>query len=191
MKTDDIQGSALGLVLNIIERQMVLKPEQVLLYNQKWNLPPDAGIHITGQFLGANPISNRSIVEDRGEEGFVEVQDSNFQEMYQIKIMSRDDSALFNKHKVLMALASVYAQQIQEANSFMIAPISSNFVDVSEIEGTAILFAYAITITVHAWYQIERVVDYYNEFPGELWVDPRNTGENAIPFEPQAPLEGA
>ena len=187
MITDNIEGSALGLVLNIIQRQMDLNPEQVLLYNQKWNLPPNVGIHVTGQFLGANPISNRSIVEDRGAGGFVEVQDSNFQEMYQIKIMSRDDSALFNKHKVLMALASVYSQQIQEENSFMIAPISSSFVDISEVEGTAILFAYAITITVHAWYRIERAVDFYDRFPGEVWTE-RNTGDNAITFEPTEPV---
>ena len=181
MKTDDAQGSAIGLVLDIIQRQMDLKPEQCLIYNQKWNLPTDEGLHITAQFLGANPISNRSVVEDRAEQGFWEVQDANFQEMFQIKVQSRNNQALFQKHLVLMALASVYSQQVQEDNSFHIAPISSGFTDISEIEGTAIPYSYAITITLHTWYHTERLVDYYNDFPGELWTE-RNTEENAIPF---------
>ena len=185
MKTDDPQNSVAGLLVDIIQNQTGLDRQNVLQYNQKWNLPPDSGMHVTVQFLGSNTISNRSGVENRGDAGFWEVQDLNTQEMYQIAVMSRDMTAPLKRQLVLMALASIYAQQIQEKNNFYIAPVM-NFVDVSEIEGTAILYRYAITVTTQAWYHTERKVDYYNEFPGELWTE-QKTGDNAYPINPLEP----
>lgn len=182
MITDDPKKNALSLVLDIIQSQMALEPERCLIYDQKWNLPPDDGLHITAQFLGAMPYSNRAIVENRGDAGFFEVQDANFKEMYQITVMSRSTEALFKKQFVLMALASIKAQQVQEENSFRIATIPTGFTDISEIEGAALIYKFAITLNVLTWYKTERLIDYYNDFPGELWVDPRNTEANAIPF---------
>lgn len=185
MKTDDAKGSAIGLVLDIIQTQMDLSDDRVLIYNQKWNLPPDAGLHVTAQFLGAEPFSNRGTTENRGDDpdtgGLWEVQDANFREMYQIKVMSRNNEALFRKHLVLMALASNFSQQVQEENSFRIATISTGFNDISEIEGAGILYVYAITISVHAWYHTERKIDYYDNFPGEVWTETK-TEDDAIPF---------
>lgn len=189
MIDDTPEKSIPGLLVKIIQNQTELSKERVLQYNQKWNLPPDSGLHVTVQFLGSNTISNRSKTEDRGIEGFYEIQDLNTQEMYQIVVMSRNMDAPMKKQLVLMALASVYAQQVQEENSFHIAPVA-NFSDISEIEGAAILYRFALSVTVHAWYRTERRVDYYNDFPGELWTE-QKTEENAYPINPLEPYGGA
>ena len=161
MIKDDEKQSSIALLREIIRSEMELEDEQIAIYNQNWILPKDDGLHLTVQFIGAQPFSNRNWVDPTGA---IEVQDVSMQEMYQIKIMSRSDVALFRKHEVLMAIASIYSQQIQEENSFKIAPISHGFTDVSEVEGVARLNVYVLTIDVLAWYQKTKSADYYNSF---------------------------
>jgi hypothetical protein len=161
MLEEDEKQSSIALLREIIRSEMVLKDEQIAVYNQNWILPKDDGIHLTVQFIGAQPFSNRNWVDPTGA---IEVQDVSMQEMYQIKVMSRNDEALFRKHEVLMAVASIYSQQIQEANSFKIAPISHGFNDVSEVEGVARINVYVLTVSLLAWYQKTKTASYYDSF---------------------------
>ena len=168
MKAEDSKQSTIALLRNVIMSEMELEDEQIAIYNQSWLLPKDDGVHVAVQFLGAMPFSSRSWVDSTGG---IEVQDLNMSEMYQIKIMSRNEDALFRKHEVLWALASQYGQQVQEANSFRIAPISHGFSDVSEVEGVARINVFVITVEVMAWYQKTKVAKFYDSFSFEERTD--------------------
>ncbi len=178
MIQDNEQKSAISLLRAIIVREMELDPDRVIIYNQKWNIPADDGIFVTLSFLGAKPMSSRSR-EVQTESGMSEVQEVNMQEMIQIDVMSKSTAALFRKWEVLAALTSVYSQQIQEQNSFKIAILPTDLKDVSEVEGTARLYRFVITVNLFAWYEKTKAVDFYDSFKFKLRVLTENsdTGE--------------
>ena len=66
-----------------------------------------------------------------------------------------------------MAINSVYAQQIQEANSFKIARLSA-IDDLSALEGAAMLYRFEISLVVFAWYRKSKSVEFYDEFTAEV-----------------------
>lgn len=185
MKTNLPEDSVAGLLVQIIQNEMDLPIACVLQYNQKWNLPPDDSVHVTVQFLGSVTLQNRSIVENRGDAGFFEVQDQRKQEIYQVKIMSRNMDAYLRRQDVPFALSSIHSQQVQEDNYFYISPIMPEQ-DISSQDGAAIVSEYAYTVTTHAWYRKEKKIDFYDRFPGELWTE-KKTGEDAYTFNPLDP----
>ena len=168
MIKEDSKQSTIALLRNIIMSELELQDDQIAIYNQSWVLPADSGLHVVVQFLGAIPFSSRSWVDPTGQ---TEVQDLNMSEMYQIKILSRNDEALFRKHEILWALCSQYGQQVQEANSFRVAPISHGFSDVSEVEGVARINVFVITVEVLAWYQKTKAAKFYDSYELQTRTD--------------------
>lgn len=180
MKDDtDISKSTLGLLRDILIKEMDMPLQnRVMIYNQKFKIPPSDDLFIILQMLGSNPYYGKSALEDRGVDGYYEVQNVNVQEIIQIKLRSASDEALKRRMEPIMALNSVYAQQVQEANSFHIASIPQGPVDLSYVDGTKELWVFVLTIQVIAWYTKEKKVDYYNTFQQQ--VKPEN--QDPIPF---------
>lgn len=162
----------------IIIEEMDLNEQSVIIYNQKANIPTTQGLWVFVEFKYSRMISARSTPAGNGPTGaLVERQDLNMQEHYSIGIMSRDTAALERKEEVVMALNSVYSQQVQEENSFKIfrqTPIQ----DVSELEGTAILYRFDVDIVVHAWYAGTKEPDYFDAFEVEV-----KTEKESVTFE--------
>lgn len=177
MILDDEKKSAIGLIRKIIVHETELDEDRVTIYNQKYNIPNDDDIFVTLSFSGAKVLSNKAVVLN-SVAGFTEKSDMVAQESIEINVMSRNEDALFQKHKVLMALVSNYSQELQEANSFKIARIPTQFLDVSEVEATARLNRYSITVAVFAWYHLEKTIDYYGAFNGV--VDTESIEKNFV-----------
>ena len=83
-----------------------------------------------------------------------------------------------------MAFNSVYAQQIQEINSFKISR-NIRIEDISFLEATARLYRFDLHLVVFAWYNKTKTTDFYDSFSARLLV---NDGEPLIEVEFDQPL---
>jgi hypothetical protein len=74
---------------------------------------------------------------------------------------------------VLLALGSIYAEQQQELNSFKIGQIPSGFMNLSEIDGSAIPYRFNIVCTIQYFVQKTNPVGYFDTFQDPaITVDP-------------------
>ena len=151
------------LIADIIKSEMSLNDDQIIIYNQKFNIPDFESLFISVGLQSFKSFGNRRSYEDRSGV-FFEVQDLSQQEIISIDIYSRNDEARLRKEEVLMSLNSTLAQQTQEENSFHISRIPIGFNDISEVEASARLNRYNLSIAVLSWYKKEKIVPYYDNF---------------------------
>lgn len=158
-------GKAILLhVCNIIQQGMALENGQVMLYNQKKNIPPTTNLWVTVEYLGGKPFSSVRKFDELG----ISQQSVTIGAVFTIDIQSRDDSALERKEDVIMALGSQYAQSMQEKYGFKIGRLPSDLQNISGAEGAALPFHFTMSIQVQ--YKIDKQVpvDYYDQFTDSL-----------------------
>jgi hypothetical protein len=153
---------------------MGLDDDQVYLWDQKIDIPTDERLYIAVAEIGfkAIGVKREYIPVDMG--GLNEQLSVAMQSLYTIDIFSRDQSARDRKEEILMAFLSTNAEQVQETEFFFIAPHSTNFQNLSLVDGSAIPYRFQIIVAVH--YTVSKApgaVDYYDQFPDpEITEDP-------------------
>jgi hypothetical protein len=153
------------ILADILLRELNLKPDQVLLYNQKFDIPPDYRMYINLSVLGTKNFAGYPDYEPDVITGdLVETQVVNRQEMISILVYSRSDEARTRNWEIPAALVSTYSEQQQEANSIKIGTLPTSVTDVSEVEGTDRLNRYALTFMVLAAYKKRKPVEFYDTF---------------------------
>ena len=153
------------VVADVIQSEMELGNDRVYLYNQKWRIPPDEGLFVIVGFLTSKPFGAKTWYEnDPITNELLEVQSVNQQETYTIDLMSRDSSARIRKQEVILALNSTFCQQMMEQYNFKIANLPSSFVDVSELEATAILNRYQLAFNALVVYRKVKSVQFFDQF---------------------------
>lgn len=169
-KTDGTPRTSLDFICDIIARELSISPERVLIWNERTEIPKDDGLFVLVGYSGGPKImSSRNIIVPLID-GAEEHQEVNVQEMISISVCSKNIDALLRKEEVVMALSSLYAQNVQEANSFKIFRASA-IEDLSSLEGAGMLNRYQMTAVVFAWYSKTKVADYFDTFSGELWTE--------------------
>ncbi len=159
--------NVLTRVCDIIQGFMGLNADQVYVWDEKIKIPTDTKIYIT--VAQATPKvfgTKREYVSAGG--GLQEQITLQMACAFQIDIFGKTSEARDRKEEVLMALSSTLSQQTQEANGFYVAPQSTSFVNLSEIDGAAI--PYRFTISVNVQYQVSKTpqVDYYDTYDYDL-----------------------
>lgn len=155
------------VVADILQNQLGLADDQVMLYNQKFDIPPDDRLYISLAVLATRTfgVQNRHLVVPTLDGAdFLSVLSSNRQETYQITIFSRSSEARTRNWEIPPALASDTSERMQEANNIRIGYLPSSMNDVSALDGTAILNSYALTIQVLAAYEKVQPEPYYDKF---------------------------
>lgn len=153
------------IIGDILLNELGLKPDQVLLYNQKFDIPPDYRMYISLSVIGTKNFAGYPDYDpDPITEDLVETQIVNRQEMISILVYSRSDEARIRNWEIPAALVSAYSQQQQEANSIHIGTLPISVNDVSEVEGTDRLNRYALTFMVLAAYKRQKPVEYFDQF---------------------------
>ena len=109
---DDTAQTSLDLLRDIIMTEMALDDDRVFIYNPKFKLPTFDDIFVVIEFKHSQIISSRTITTGT-DINYRQVQDVTSRESIAIDIFSRNTSALYRKEEVIMALTSIYAQQIQ------------------------------------------------------------------------------
>lgn len=158
-----------SIIIGILTNQMadILEPQNAWVTNQNFTIPNDEDKLFVSVGMVSSKVLTNSNTAVPTETGMQEIQEVVEQETIQIDIMSRDNSALNNRFRILMALNSIYSKQQQENYYFKIFKIPTTFVNTSETEGTSNINKLSITINAHVWYR--KVVDlsatdYYNDF---------------------------
>jgi len=154
-------GTVMHLVCDIIQKQMGLDDGRVYIFDQKIFMPTDEGVFVAVSMMNCKPFSNNIKYDPTTDS---DVQSSNFFAALQLDIISRSTEALFRKEELLMALKSTYAERQQELNSFHIGVLSTNFINLSQIDGAAIPYRFSITVNVQ--YQVKKIgsVSYFDTF---------------------------
>ena len=157
------------MICDIIQSELGLAEGRVYLYNQKIPEPTDSGLFIVVEQISCKPFGNSRSLDGSGA-GLDSIQSTNFGAMLQIDILSRDTSSLNRKEEVLMALKSAYAQQQQELNSFFIGTIPLGFVNLSQVDGAAILYRFNMTINIQYCVTKVKPVDFYSNFDQPITI---------------------
>ena len=148
---------------------------RVMIYNEEYDIPPISGIYIVLGFVSENIISNSN---DSGEKlniletqqnleesmDYKESQSLLKSEIIQIDIISKNSEARLRKEEIILAIKSNYAQRQQEIYDIQISMLPSSFLDLSEIEATARINRYAISVRVNSIYTKTKDTDYYEIF---------------------------
>lgn len=166
-------ATPLLLVCDIIQKELGLANGRVWLWDQKIMQPKDFGLYIAISVPLCKPFGNVNRFVDGKED-----QSVNMFATLDIDIISRGPEARDRKEEVILALKSSYAQSQQEANSFHLATISSSFLNLSQLDGSAIPYRYKISVNMqYAFVKPEKNVPYYEDFQEPLLLfdeyDPR------------------
>ena len=69
-----------------------------------------------------------------------------------------------------MAIKSIFSQFWQDVFQIKIFSNARSFTNLSALEGGSMLNRFAIDIVVNSWFTKENTVDYYDEFPLQLFT---------------------
>ncbi len=158
---DILVGTPLQLFCDIIQKELNLQPGRVYLWDQKIMQPEDSGLYIAIGVISCKPFSN--INRFNGATGESD-QSANFQATLSIDIISRGHEARDRKEEVILALVSDYARTQMAANSFYIAPQSSAFQNLSEVDGAAIPYRFNISVNLLYAARKSQAVPVYDTF---------------------------
>ena len=153
-------GTPLLLLCDIIQNQMGLANGRVYLWDQKIIAPTDNGLFVAVSEESVKIFGNNLYYDLNGNS----ISSVNCMANIGIDIISRGPAARDQKELVVAALVSQYSNQQQEANSFLISRVSTNFINLSEIEGAAIPYRFRISCALHYAIQNTTAIGYYNTF---------------------------
>ena len=139
---------AAKIIADILTAQLALEPGQIMLTNQKWEIPETQGLYVAISYVGPGRVIANSNVSVPTSGGMQENQSLLMLYQIQIDLMSYDDSARVLKELAFMGLVSVASEQIQEQYNVQVARNPAPFQDVSMLEETARLNRYTTTIAV-------------------------------------------
>jgi hypothetical protein len=155
--------TAVELVCDVIQTAMGLNNGQVYLWDQKINIPIDSNLYIAVGVQSCKPFGNKPRYVG-GSSSLVAQQSVNMYALLSIDILSRGPAARDQKEQVLLALSSPYAEAQMELNSFFIAPLSTNFVNLSHIDGAAIPYRFNISTALQYFSTLTTNPDYYESY---------------------------
>jgi len=159
-----MSSETIKVIAEILRTELTLQKDQVILYNQKFNIPPDERLYLSVSLLGSRPFGAKtSYVGDPITGDLVEQQSVNVQELYSVLAYSRGSSARTRNWEIPAALVSTFAQQQMEVNSFKLGYLPA-MVDVSEQDGTSIVNRYSLTFAALVAYRKTKPVDYFDNF---------------------------
>jgi hypothetical protein len=163
--------STCELIGNLIKDEMLLEDGQVMVYNNRFPIPPDTRLYITVGVMAVNAYASNTRTESRGDDLY-ELQSVHQAETISINAFSASDEALLRKHEILMALNSTRAAQVCERHAMHIGRLPATFNDASYLETTAMLSRFALTFRVHRFHTKEKVINHYDQFSKELITNP-------------------
>lgn len=160
------------LLAAIIQEELGLAEGQIMLENQKYEIPKTPGLYVVLSYLSGKAIGNNNYAESTAT-GMQEVQETTMRYQIQIDAMSADNSARTRKEEIIMALNSQRAQRSQDLNLFQIGSVPSEFSNVGSLEETVRLNRYVLTVALTALVRkVKDLSEYYDKFnPPEVAVN--------------------
>jgi len=166
-----MQVESIIVLINILIEEMELNPQQIAVYNQKFNIPANFDIFLYLSYLSSTPFGS-TITYETINDVFTEMKIIQTQQIIGIDIVSRGSQAQLRKEEIILAFNSTFAlQQMAEVDNVLkIANLPFSFLDLSNLEGPAILNRYHIELGVLTLFQKQKPVSFYNQFPTKVLV---------------------
>lgn len=158
------------IICDILQNELELKPGQIMVYNQRFKIPPSVGTFITVGMIGIKPYSNQSTMVST-DEGLTEEQSVAMAELLSINVMSANTGSIDLYPFVLMALASNYSQQQQDNYQMTIARIPKAANDTSFLEETSQMTRQMVTLQCLRSYSKIKAITYYDDFTDEILTE--------------------
>ena len=160
------QPTAIDYLCDVIRYNLNLNPDRVNVYNDKFVFPNDPYLFVGVAYKMSKVYASKSEFEDTTD-GFIEKQGLNTQEHYAVIIFSRNTDALTRKEEIVQSLGSIYARQQGDTYGFKIARIAP-ILDVSGLDGSAILYRFEISVTMLCRYEKIIPIAWYGTFPFQV-----------------------
>ena len=159
----------LKVIADILQTKLGLKAGRVMLYNQKYNIPKDDKIFImVGEEDNDVYAASTNTMDTSDGSGYEERNDVLVRATAVIDVLSAGPEARERKHEVILALNSIYSQQMQELNSLRIANLPVGFVNTSDLEASQMLNRFTIKFNILYRKSNKNSVDYYDKFKTEV-----------------------
>lgn len=164
--TSPAAASTQSLLCGFLRAYLGLATEQVVVYNQKWKIPPDKRLYVTVSSIGPQKSYGATSSTEASVDGkaLIESVAIASREMISVDLYSRSQEAINRKEEILQALASIPMQQLCEQYAIKVARIPLTFVDTSGLEATANLNRFSITFAVLRTRVLSKPVEYYDTF---------------------------
>lgn len=155
-----------SLITGLLRGYMELTKNQVVVFNQKWKIPPDDRIYITVASVGPQKPYGATVDQRLSDDGKQLLEDVAIptREMIGVDIYSRSQDTVNRKEEILQALASTAAQQLCEQWALKIARIPLTFVDLSGVEGVARLNRFHLAFAVLRTRTKTSIIEYFDDF---------------------------
>lgn len=154
------------ILAQLMREEMGLKEEEVVVYNQKWRIPPTGDLFIVVKFDTSLLYAwTKDYDPNDPKGGLVSVQTMNAAETYTVTLYCSEATSRIRKNEVVLALSSDRSERYQEKYQLRIANLSNNFLDTSEVEATARLNRYDISFNVLTSYEKRTQVPFFDSFP--------------------------
>ncbi len=150
------------IIRDIVLHETDITAGRVWSSNQNQTLPKDKKAFVIIARRSPIVYANNNRTKE-SDDGLEEHQSINMQENIVISVCSKGQEADLRLPEIMMALASTYAQQIQEKYGFHIANISQA-TELSFLEETAMLQRYDINIRCLTMYNKTKSIDYYDKY---------------------------
>ncbi len=155
----------LKVLANIIRIEMRLKNDQVLIDNQKFEIPNDNRMYLSVSLAGFKTFGSKNKHVNNPVTGLLDLtQTINRQETYSILLYSKGPDARTRNWEVVAALNSDTSQSWQETNSMKIATLPASMVSVPELEGTSRLFRYSLLVNALVAYEKKSSPPFFDQF---------------------------
>lgn len=151
----------------ILKSEMSLADGQVMFGLEKFDINQDPGLFIALQYVNSMPVGNNNYAISDGEnvgDGMTEIQQVAMTDIIQIDAMSFNSEARTKRAEILMALRSIYSQQLQDQYSMKISRIPQSFVAMPTLEETKFLNRFVLRVFVNSIYTKSKAVDYFDTF---------------------------
>ena len=160
-----VQEPILTLV-QLIREELGLEAQQVVVYNQKWRIPPTGDLFIVIAFESSVPYAWSKNYDPVGSpDQLASVQTMNAAELYKLTLYCSNAASRIRKNEIILALSSDRSERLQELYQFKIANLSESFLDASAVEATARLNRYDISFRVLTSYEKRTPVPFFDQFP--------------------------
>lgn len=167
--------TSLDLLRDIVQQEMDLADDRIFIYAQPFTLPTDDRLFVNIEYKYSKVYSNRNLTPVNSG-NISEEQNINTQEFLTVQLFSRNFEALQRKEEAVMALRSVYAQQLQEKYSFKLSS-TPQILDLTTLEESAMLYRFDIPVVFLSAYQKIKTIEWFNAFTTQVVV---NDGEPTV-----------
>jgi len=159
-----------NIICDIIQTELGLKPGQVMVYNQRFKIPANYDVFITVGVLGMKPYSNTNKAVSNVA-GLTSEQSVAISETLSINVMCATTASIDAFPLVVMALASTYAEQMQEKYQFSYGVIPTSASDTSFLEETEQVTRQTITLQCLRSYSKIKQISYYDTYDKEVLTE--------------------